>query len=489
MRGGPRRLACLARAPAWPSRRRSRPRRARRAAGRSRSRGSSTAPRPSQGEYPAQGGCCSTSTRPGHGVRLRRHAGQQPPLPHRRALRDRQTTTTPLAAEQLQRHARRGRPQPARRREPRTSSLATRGPPGLRRATRSPERRRAAHAQRAGRRPRARCALVEPGERGRCGRRARSRRSSAGADHPATRPRTRSSCSRPTSPMRQRRRLRDADAYGTRLRRRDDGVRRRRARRDTCQGDSGGPLMVSDGAVPRPRRRRLVGHRLRRPAASRASTPASASRALNAWVRDRVPMARATSRRTPRSPAQPVTLLSTATHPERPERLHRLHVGLRRGRQFDDATGASLVARLPAAGERVDRASTAPSPAATTPRWPRSAFNVAAPPAPPPPDRRSTPPPRDRAARRGRPRAGVAHDPRARAARRCAQRAASTSGQLRRRRARRARRSSRSFRGKGRRSAPRKTKRRAAAARKRVTRQADQGRPEAAAQEGASSSR
>ena len=38
------------------------------------------------------------------------------------------------------------------------------------------------------------------------------------------------------------------------------------AARDACQGDSGGPLMVRDsGRGVRPRRRRLVGHRMRRP--------------------------------------------------------------------------------------------------------------------------------------------------------------------------------------------------------------------------------
>jgi secreted trypsin-like serine protease len=86
---------------------------------------------------------------------------------------------------------------------------------------------------------------------------------------------------------------------------------------DTCQGDSGGPMMVSDGSF-------LVLAGLTSwggPCAS-ATQPGVYTRlgapALNQWVRDRVPMARATVSNASPDPGQTVTFSATATHPTDP---------------------------------------------------------------------------------------------------------------------------------------------------------------------------
>lgn len=86
---------------------------------------------------------------------------------------------------------------------------------------------------------------------------------------------------------------------------------------DTCQGDSGGPLMVSDGSF-------LVlagltswggpcGSPIQPGVYTRLGAPA-----LNAWVRDRVPMARASVSDAAPDTGQTVTFSGTTSHPDNP---------------------------------------------------------------------------------------------------------------------------------------------------------------------------
>ena len=84
---------------------------------------------------------------------------------------------------------------------------------------------------------------------------------------------------------------------------------------DTCGGDSGGPLMVSDGAF-------LVLAGLTSWGANQCATedvPGVYTRlgaaALNAWVRDRVPMARAAVSDATVDPGETVTFSVNANHP------------------------------------------------------------------------------------------------------------------------------------------------------------------------------
>jgi trypsin len=84
---------------------------------------------------------------------------------------------------------------------------------------------------------------------------------------------------------------------------------------DTCGGDSGGPLLVGDGAF-------LVLAGLTSWGANPCAeegVPGVYTRVgdpdLNAWVRDRVPMARATVSDAAPDPGQPVTFSVTATNP------------------------------------------------------------------------------------------------------------------------------------------------------------------------------
>ena len=122
---------------------------------------------------------------------------------------------------------------------------------------------------------------------------------------------------------------------------------------DTCQGDSGGPMMVSDGAF-------LVLAGLTSwggPCAS-DTQPGVYTRLgapmLNAWVRQRVPMARARVSDADVNPGQTITFSATATHPREPGYFTNL------AWDFDsngesDAQGASATHAYPAVGNFVAR--------------------------------------------------------------------------------------------------------------------------------------
>src|SRR4051812_36169935 len=89
-------------------------------------------------------------------------------------------------------------------------------------------------------------------------------------------------------------------------------------RTDTCQGDSGGPLLVSDGSFPV-----LAGITSWGQGCADPNSPGVSPRlgdpALNTWVRDRVPMARATVSNTAPQIGQAVTFTgSTQNAPEHP---------------------------------------------------------------------------------------------------------------------------------------------------------------------------
>jgi secreted trypsin-like serine protease len=159
---------------------------------------------------------------------------------------------------------------------------------------------------------------------------------------------------------------------------------------DTCGGDSGGPLMVSDGAF-------LVLAGLTSWGASQCAAPDIPGvytrlgvAALNSWVRNRVPMARASVSDATVDPGESVTFSVTANHPG--------SAGYFTGFAWDfdsdgtaDATGASVmhayqaggayVARVVASGEGVDTATD------------KVAIQVGDPPPPPAPTPDPTPEP------------------------------------------------------------------------------------------------
>ena len=248
------------------------------------------------------------------------------------------------------------------------------------------------------------------------------------------------------------------------------------ARSDTCQGDSGGPLMVSDGAFLRARRRDLLGRSACATRASRASTPASAPSRSTSWVRDRVPMARASiSIATAGASAAGDAVLGHHDAPRRPG-ASRTSPGTSTQDGVDDATGASPSHAYPAGGELRRRASTASGAERPDTRGCQGAVNVASRrrPSPrhrrPPIGRRRRPEAdRPRAPRLAdHPRRSVAEEPQVRRGR------FKIAHQLRSDGARRHRGRSRSFRGKQEdrhRARPRPPRRHAAG-----ERQADQGR-------------
>ena len=121
---------------------------------------------------------------------------------------------------------------------------------------------------------------------------------------------------------------------------------------DTCQGDSGGPLMVSDGSFLVLAGITSWGGPCNSPTQPGVYTRLGAP-ALNAWVRDRVPMARASVSDASVDPGQTVTFSVTTTNPGIPAFTNF-------GWDFDsdgapDATGASPSHSYPTGGAYVAR--------------------------------------------------------------------------------------------------------------------------------------